>query len=47
MMSYVKGHLAYLMLRHSQVMLEDIKVVLKLDRAVELAATGQLFAQLQ
>ena len=47
MMSYVKGHIGYLMLRNSHVLLEDIRVVLTLDQAVELTATGQLEAPQQ
>ena len=44
-MSYVKGHIGYLVLRNSHVLLEDIRVLLTIDRAVELTATGQLHAQ--
>ena len=42
MMSYVKGHIGYLVLRNSHVLLEDVRVLLTIDRAVELTATGQL-----
>ena len=42
MMSYMKGHVGYLMLRSSHLLLTDVSVLLTLDRAVELTATGQL-----